>query len=286
MLKGFDFSFGSGLTVAEAKKLGYQFVCRYLSGGNSKDITKAELDNWVAGGVPVVFVWEVAGQMTGAALGTAHARAAQAELNSLGASSAVVFFAQDIPVQVSAADQLAYLRATEGVLGHDRNGGYGDFASIHSWFDAGVIKYGWQTYGGSGTPTVWDDRADIRQVLNDIHVGPAQADEDQAAFWASKTVLNLSSDFGQWPRPKATPPPSKGPYRHVVPAGNTESLWRVAVKRGLKDASSLISLSLANLDSANAAAMNAYVAYDNASVAAKHPHVPMGEGFVYYTENP
>jgi hypothetical protein len=282
MLNGIDFSFGSGLTTGQIKAGGKAFVCRYLSGGSPKDINKTELDNYLAAGIAVIFVWETDGQEFSEADGVNAAHAAQSELNRLGAGGAVVHFAQDIPEQSTIADQIAYMRGVNSVIGLDRSGGYGDYTTIKALFDAGVIKFGWETYGGSNGE--WDDRALIRQVLNDVHFGPATVDLDSAAYWGKAPILTIKDDFGQWPRPKEQPVPS-GPYRHVVPAGNTESLYRVARDRNLKDDSSLIALSRANLNAKNLAVFNAYVALEEATVAAGLPHAAMPDGLVYWTEN-
>lgn len=198
MLTGIDFSFGSGVTVAQIKAAGYQFVCRYLSGGNSKDIDALEVSNYKAGGMPIVFVWETSGNEFTFTQGVNDAKAAVAELANVGASGATIFFAQDVPV-AAGTNPVAYMQGVNSVIGFDRSGGYGDFAVIQSLFNAGVIKYGWQTSGGSGG--LWDGRALLRQVSYNVSVGPATCDVDQAAFWTSTKVLGFGDDFGQYPRP-------------------------------------------------------------------------------------
>jgi hypothetical protein len=210
MLLGIDFSFGGGLTAAQIKAAGYHYVCRYLSGGNSKDISAAEVANYKAAGIPVVFVWETTGNEYTQAQGVTDAKAAEAELARVGATGATVFFAQDVPV-AAGTNPVAYMRGVNGVIGLARSGGYGQYSVIKSLFDSGVIRYGWQTSGGSGG--AWDPRADIRQVSYNVHVGPATVDVNQAAFWHSIKVLGPGDDFGQWPRPGAAPPAP-------VPAGD------------------------------------------------------------------
>lgn len=283
MLKGIDFSFGSGLTVAQIKAAGYSFVCRYLSGGSSKDIDAAELANYKGGGIAVVFVWETTGQEYSSAAGAAAALGANAELERIGAAGAPVFFAQDIP-EAAGVNPVDYMRGVISVLGTGRSAGYGDYATIRALFDAGVITFGWQTYGGSGG--AWDDRADLRQVLNGQRLGPAQVDDDQAAYWSSSTVLGPGDDFGQWPRPAATkPPPPQGPFRHVVPAGETWSLPGIAASRNTTVAD-IFALSEKYLSPENLAIFNAYLALDAATTAAGLPHPRLPEGFVYWTANP
>lgn len=227
MLKGIDFSYGSGLTTTQMKAAGVQFVCRYLSGGgNPKDISKAELDNYLAAGIPVVFVWETTGtDMTSMSNGENDARAAQNELNALGAASAVVFFAAD---EQAEPDELAYLQGAGYVLGKSRVGIYGGLASIEAAFNNNVVSYGWQTYAWSGG--VWDNRALLRQYLNGVKIGPAEVDLDEAAYWNSATVLTVHSDFGQWPRPVITPPPVPVPPKPVAEPELVEGDTGSAVK--------------------------------------------------------
>ena len=205
MLVGIDFSFGGGLTTAEIIAAKYTFVCRYLSGGNSKDIDATEVANYKAAHIPVVFVWETTGQEYTEADGVAAAKAAEAELKSIGADGATVFFAQDIPV-AAGTNPVAYMKGVNSVIGLDRSGSYGNYSTIKSLFDAGVTKYGWQTSGGSNG--AWDTRALLRQVGYQVKVGPATVDINQAAFWTSAKILGLSDDFGQWPRPGSAPVPA------------------------------------------------------------------------------
>lgn len=216
MLDGIDFSFGSGVTTAQIKAAGYSFVCRYLSGGNSKDINSAELANYKAAGIPVVFVFETTGtDATSAANGVADAAKAQAELVTLSAGikdtsvlTAPVFFAVD---EESASDVVGYLSGAASILGMSRVGVYGGLGTIQQAFNAGACTYGWQTYAWSNGQ--WDDRAILRQVMNGIKVGPCTADHDQAAYWSATTpVLDLTCDFGQWPKPsKPAPAPAPKP---------------------------------------------------------------------------
>lgn len=204
MLKGIDFSFGNGLTVAEMKKAGVQFVCRYLSTpGNPKNISKAELDNYLAAGIQVIFVFETTGtDMTSISNGISDAKLAQEQLNALGAATAPVFFAAD---ESQEPDLTGYLAGARTVLGHDRLGIYGGLGSVKQAFDSKLVTYGWQTYAWSGGS--WDDRALLRQYMNGVKLGPADIDLDEAGYWNSPKVLTTHDDYGQWPRPSVTPPP-------------------------------------------------------------------------------
>lgn len=222
MLRGIDFAYGSGITAEQITAAGFHFVARYLTGTNNpKDISAEEIKNYRAAGVQIVFVFETSGQEYSQAQGTQDASAAQSQLAELAAgvgdatlAEATMFFAQDIP-ENSGVDPTAYQRGVVGVIGIDRSGAYSKYSTIQSLFNAGVIKYGWQTYGGSSG--AWDGRALLRQVLNGIKVGPCDCDSDEAAFWDSAKILGSGDDYGQWPRPTA---PS-GPYRHVTDGTKT-----------------------------------------------------------------
>jgi hypothetical protein len=204
-MEGIDFSYGSGTTVAQIKNAGKGFVCRYLSGGGSKDISKAELSNYVGGGIAVVLVWELgANRMNqGAAAGKADATKANQQAIGLGAGTIPIYFAADW--DASAAQQAninAYLDGAAGVIGRGRVGVYGSYYVVKRAFDAGKITFGWQTYAWSGGQ--WDSRAQLQQYKNDIKIAgvPAQLDLDRS----------MKADFGQWPRPGATtPPPAPAP---------------------------------------------------------------------------
>lgn len=210
MLSGIDFSYGSGLTVDQIKAAGKDFVCRYLSGGGSKDIDKLELSNYLAAGIQVVFVWETTGLMPSEAQGVADAQVAQRELDTLGAAQAVVFFAADAS---SEADLPGYLKGAASVLGKARVGVYGGLASVRTAFDQGLVTYGWQTYAWSNGE--WDARALLQQYANGARVGPASVDLDRAEFPGSSVILTKDDDYGQWPRP-VSPRPTPAPVTTVA----------------------------------------------------------------------
>lgn len=284
MLYGIDFSSGGGLTTTQIRNGGKSFVCRYLSGGNPKDIDGTELANYKAAGIAVIFVWEVDGIMNSEPQGTGDAHAAQAELDMLAKevgdssiSQAVVFFAAD---KAQMPDLHGYLAGVNGVLGLSRVGIYGGIGSVSAAFDARLATYGWQTLAWSSGQ--WDDRALLRQVVNSVPFGPATVDLDQAAFWNGSTILTLADNFGQWPAPGQT---AAGPYWHAVPAGNTETLDGLAANRNTTR-QALVALTVANTSPANAAVIRAYLALDNACVAAGHQRPAMPVGMVYYTVNP
>lgn len=109
-----------------------------------------------------------------------------------------------------------------------------------------------------------------------------------ATQFESFSFYDISSVYNDaWPVRSShnPPPPPKGPFRHVVPAGNTESLYKVAQDRNMPDSDEIISLTEANLGSLNLTAFQGYLAYTEDALAANMPHPAMGEGLVYYTKN-
>lgn len=88
------------------------------------------------------------------------------------------------------AGQLAtiadYYRGVASVIGLARTGAYGGYATIKYLFDAGVIRWGWQTYAWSAGQ--WDPRAQVRQIHNGVLVGGVDCDLDES----------MVADFGQW----------------------------------------------------------------------------------------
>ena len=229
---GIDYSFGSGLTVAQMQANKVQFVCRYLSGGlilggHGKDIQATELANILNGGISVVLNWESSGQELGFIAGQRDAIAAEAEVVALAAQVApnlhAAFTLSEAPIIFSPWDANPagmtsgindYMRGAASVRGHDRVGLYQGLPAIKAYFDAGIGKYGWQTYAWSGG--VWDPRAQLQQYQNGVTMGPADVDRDRA----------MAADYGQIlataPKPPPPPPPKPiGPFRHVLKPGQT-----------------------------------------------------------------
>jgi len=145
-----------------------------------------------------------------------------------------------------------------------------------------LVTFGWQTYAWSNGQ--WDDRALLRQVQNNAQLGPAQVDNDEAAFWNSTATLGLNDNFGQWPSP--TPAPlQQGSYRRVMPKGNTETIEALAASRNVS-VSFIVGLSEKYYDGQNGAVMSAFLTLDSALTAAGCPRPAMPEGLIYYTDKP
>ncbi|GAB3943046.1 hypothetical protein GCM10027614_31110 [Micromonospora vulcania] len=104
-----------------------------------------------------------------------------------------IYFSVDFDASASQQTVInAYFDGVASVLGRARVGAYGGYYVIKRLFDAGKIRWGWQTYAWSSGQ--WDSRAQLRQVKNGVTIGGADCDLDEA--WAI--------DFGQWgSRPSA-----------------------------------------------------------------------------------
>ena len=192
-MKGIDYSC-SPPSAAALKAAGVQFAARYLSWTPSKNLTYAERNALLNAGIAIAVVWETtAGRMlSGSAAGVADAHAACGQADALNLPGVPIYFACDYDATES--DQVAinaYLDGVASVLGHGRTGIYGGYWPVKRAFDAGKVTYGWQTYAWSGNPTLWDDRAQLRQVQTDVMVAGISADWD----------MSMTADFGQWPRP-------------------------------------------------------------------------------------
>ncbi len=199
--KGVDYSWArpspSGL-----KSGGYTFACRYLSHDTSgKNITAAEAKALWAAGVDVVANFEdsATNALSGYNQGVADAKYAESLANGAGIPSGrPIYFSIDF--DATPGDQTAinaYFDGVASVIGLARTGAYGGYYPIERLFNAGKIKWGWQTYAWSGGQ--WDSRAQLRQVQNGITAGGDAncCDEDEA----------VASDYGQWhAAPPNTPP--------------------------------------------------------------------------------
>jgi hypothetical protein len=190
MRKGIDYSWGRP-SPAAIKAAGYTFVCRYLSWDTTgKNLTKAEAQALSTVGIDVTCNWEYATKeaLSGYSQGVRNAQEAQRQAIACGMPAhRPIYFSVDFDATPSQQGAInSYLDGIASVIGRDRCGAYGGYYVIKRLFDASKIRWGWQTYAWSGGQ--WDRRAQLRQVQNDIQVGGADCDADEA----------LAEDFGQW----------------------------------------------------------------------------------------
>jgi hypothetical protein len=183
---------------------GYSFVVRYASHDTTgKNLSKSEADALIAAGLDIVSNWEDGAQdaLSGYNLGVADAQAAEQQFAADGAPAGrPIYFSVDF--DATPGDQTAinaYFDGVASVIGLARTGAYGGYYVIQRLFDAGKIKWGWQTYAWSGGQ--WDARAQLRQTQNGIAGGQMDEDESEA------------DDFGQWGH--STPPPPDQPKGYL-----------------------------------------------------------------------
>lgn len=211
------------LSAKAHKSIGSSFACRYLSGGDAKDLDAGEAQGLLKDGIDVVLVWETTAERTLAAeaAGQADARAALAEAERLGLPAhRPIYFAVDFDEAPSqAADVAAYFVGVRAVLGIARVGVYGGFYTVERLGAAGLVRYVWQTYA-------WSDgqlskRANIYQYSNGHSVAGVPVDYNRA----------LKVDFGQW---GYVPPPKtlhgKLHFQGVLDADNGK--WEIEGTHG------------------------------------------------------
>ena len=190
--KGIDYAYGAP-DLGRLKAAGNTFICRYLGGDESKDLTEQEAIHLSAAGFSLITVYEGAATraLAGQAGGEADARNAQHLLVQIGgaAKNAVVYFAVDFEAQ---PDQIplirAYFHGATRQLGGTRVGIYGGYEAVHEIMSLDNVRYGWQTYAWSGGR--WSPHAQLRQIRNGLEGYGISYDEDRA----------LTLDFGQWRR--------------------------------------------------------------------------------------
>jgi glycoside hydrolase-like protein len=189
-IPGLDFAW-SKPSVAAIQAGGYKFVLRYHSYDTTgKNLTKAEADSYKAAGIDICSNWEYAtdAALNGFNQGVQDAIAANNQMLACGGDpTAPIYFSVDFDAtEAQQAPINDYLRGIASVIGLSRTGMYAGYWPLSRAFNAGLLKWGWQTYAWSGGN--WDPRAQLRQVQNGITVGGADCDEDQAQV----------SNYGQW----------------------------------------------------------------------------------------
>lgn len=191
-LKGMDVAWARP-TIAEIKATGAHWVARYFSLDASKNLTAAEVRDYVAAGLSVVTVYEstAARALQGRAAGVADAVLAERQRVAVGLPiTHVQHFAVDS--DVSWASVQAYFDGAASVVGLDRVGCYGGLRVING-AQAYGIRYLWQTVAWSGG--VWSPHATIRQPGGTLLGGGADVDYAEVP------------DFGQYPRPSTPQEP-------------------------------------------------------------------------------
>jgi hypothetical protein len=161
---GIDFAWRA-VKARAARRMGARFAASYVSTAPSKNWTPAMIRAYHAAGLGTVCVWETTATRALAryAAGRADAQAALRQEQALGVPvSKPIYFAVDFDETAHQARRVAsYFRGVNSVLGVGRTGAYGGYRTIRRLFNAGLIRFGWQTSAWSGGR--WDRRAQLQQ---------------------------------------------------------------------------------------------------------------------------
>jgi hypothetical protein len=173
------------------KAAGVTFVCRYLSYDTTgKTATPGEVATLRAAGMALVFVWETTASraLAGMGAGQADATAALSQARGLGLpDDRPIFFAVDFDAVPTEQPKINdYFSGVASVIGLNRTGMYGGYGPVSRAFDAGKIRYGWQTLAWSNGK--WDGRAGIQQYAIEQRMSAQDVD-------FNRSVLD---DYGQW----------------------------------------------------------------------------------------
>lgn len=207
-------------SISSLKSKGVVAVGRYIGwdsvpgfGSIGKNLTKGEAHDLTSAGISIFLAFEYAPDAAahGSSQGFKDGQLAKQQLASLGAPPDMgVYFAVDFDIPDYAPalpDTPENAMAKLGPVGHYFKaindlkysyevGGYGGYWAIKRLFDAGLITKGWQTVAWSGGHL--DHRAVIYQNMAPAPIPGSDVNVHENAV--------TDPDFGQWPRPKVTPP--------------------------------------------------------------------------------
>ncbi len=183
-MRGIDFAYGSPGGAA-IKRAGYGFVVRYLGGSASKDLTRAEMQDYLAHGLAIGLVWESSAQrmLEGRAAGQKDAFGARAQARAIGAPSPVaIYFAADSGIFSNPIDQpaaLAYLDGAADELGDPKLvGAYSGAPFIRAVKAHGPFLL-WQTFAWSSGVVV--SGIDLYQIKGQAVVNGVTVDRDESS---------------------------------------------------------------------------------------------------------
>lgn len=228
-MKLIDYSFARP-DPTHIKDQGFGGVIRYLSHTDAKNLSLAERDLLFAQGLSIGLVWETTANraLMGHDAGVQDAQEALKQSNALGLNC-VIYFAVDFdatPEQQLPINE--YIKGANSILG-DRAGAYGGFWIIKRLFDAGLIKYGWQTYAWSGGQ--WDPRAQVKQVKNGQKIDDSEVDfnETTSDDWGGQSAPTAPPVEQPAPQPAPTSAPQANSYTVV----SGDNLSAIASKFGM-----------------------------------------------------
>jgi hypothetical protein len=194
-------------SIAQLKAAGIQAVGRYMGQDVTKDgknLTAAEAKLLTAAGIGIftIFEYGAAQVLKGATQAAKDVALAREQRHETGMPfDRPFYYAADFDITDyapnstdplrklgPAGEYWAYMKAHQGIA---HSGGYGGYWLVSRLFDAGLIRWGFQTVAWSGGQ--WDERACLRQGGKTALGGVVDLDTPERA------------DFGQW---TLAPPPS------------------------------------------------------------------------------
>jgi hypothetical protein len=189
VVEGVDYSYDppspDGLAAA-----GKRFAVRYGALGNpGKLLTAAEVKALTSAGLGIVAnVEETAQALRGAAAGIRHAAAGDAFFQTLGMpADRPVYFSVDWDAGPGDWPDIdAALRGAASMIGPDRVGVYGSYATVAHCATAGTARWFWQTYAWSAGR--WHSACHLQQYKNNVALAGGTVDLTRA----------VQADYGQW----------------------------------------------------------------------------------------
>jgi len=196
--EGIDYAWHHAVDVDAFRSAGLTFIVRYLSNDSTKNLNPSEAHLLSEAGFDLVVVWESAANraLAGRGAGATDAKKAREQAKACGMPTRrPIYFGVDFDAQDPDKPKIAnYLKGAASVLGVKRVGVYGGYGVVKYCFDQSVVTFGWQTYAWSGG--LRDERAQLYQHLNGVHIGGVECDRDTA----------YAADFGQWRLQVKAPP--------------------------------------------------------------------------------
>lgn len=221
--KAADYSF-SRPSVPLMKQVGVRGVIRYLRGAG-KAVTASELRALIDAGIAFALVDEtdITAFRGGYNAGYAAGKAARAALNALGNQLGINF--DTMPIYTGAYDTyiapgsldwtlaIAFMRGFRDAQGFGPQGAYGEMTLLNELHREGLTNWEWESESRAFPGNAIDDpNAEIIQRFSHTlaFIPASQIDEDDL----------FATDWGQYPRPTATPKPNPTPKpgsQRVVP---------------------------------------------------------------------
>lgn len=227
--------------AAKFKKLGYEFVGRYLCpAGQWKRLEREEAESISRAGLGLLCVWETTADRAkgGTAAGATDGARAYNHALELGMpGTGIIYFAVDFDAQAGDMDAIAaYLRAARAQTGIYEIGVYGSHSVIESMAARGICRGFWQCVAWSGGKI--SDRHSVyqsgwnRQIAGhtvDLNTCP---DMDAAGIWTYEEDEEMKYEefeafMRRWEQERAD--------RAEPEWSRDEGAWAKARDRGIMD---------------------------------------------------